>query len=438
MKRIFLIALCAASLSTARAQECRTLSVDEMFALLESNNPTLCAAVSGQEAAAAGLDFAKRMRLPDIDLAVSGNYLGNVFMTDRHFHNAKGYAAPHWANNFSIQVRQDIYAGGAVTAGVRMAELQQAQAEQNAVLTRQQLRFIALGQYLDLFTLANRRKVYQSNIALTETLIDDINAKHEQGMALKNDVTRYELQLADLKLGLRRVDDLFDVKNRELCTSLGIDGVTIVPDTVFSEPVFSPEENAAAGELSWQNEALLSSPQIKLADIGASMAEQNVKIARSEALPKLSFNAVDQFTGPITFEVPIIDQNLNCWYVGLTLSWSPSSLYKYNRKVRKSKVELRRSRELQAAAEETVGNTMFDAYTAYRRSFVELDTQTKSVRLATENYDVVHERYLNQLSLITDMIDASNIRLNAELLEADARMNVVYAYYKMKFVSGTL
>ena len=36
-------------------------------------------------------------------------------------------------------------------------------------------------------------KVYQSNIALTEKLIADINTKQQQGMALKNDVTRYEL-----------------------------------------------------------------------------------------------------------------------------------------------------------------------------------------------------------------------------------------------------
>ncbi len=438
MKRLFLIAVGIASALGALAQETRILSLDEMFALLESNNSTLCAATSGQEAAAVGVDAAKRQRLPDIDLAVSGSYLGNVFFTNRHFGDFNAHPAPHWANNFSLQVEQAIYTGGAVTADVRMAELQHEQAEQNTTLTREQLRFIALGQYLDLFTLANRRKVYQSNIALTETLIDDINARHEQGMALHNDVTRYELQLADLRLGLRRVDDLFDVKNRELCVALGIDGVTIVPDTVFADPIFSPDENSAAAELAWQNEALLFSPQIKLADIGSSIAEQNVKMARSEVLPKLSFVAIDQFTGPITYEVPIIDRNLNFWYVGLTLSWSPGSLYKYNRKVRKSKVELRQSREQQAAAEENVGNEMFDAYTAYRRSFVELDTQTKSVRLAEENYDVVHERYLNQLSLITDMIDASNIRLNAELLEADARMNVVYSYYKMKYVSGTL
>lgn len=41
-----------------------------------------------------------------------------------------------------------------------------------------------------------------------------------------------------------------------------------------------------------------------------------------------------------------------------------------------------------------------------------------------ENYDVVNERYNNQLALITDMLDASNMRLDAELSEADAKIAV--------------
>lgn len=58
---------------------------------------------------------------------------------------------------------------------------------------------------------------------------------------------------------------------------------------------------------------------------------------------------------------------------------------------------------------------MQQAYTMHKQSFVELRTQQKSVELAQQNYQVVSNRYNNQLALITDMIDASNIKLNAEL-----------------------
>jgi outer membrane protein TolC len=51
---------------------------------------------------------------------------------------------------------------------------------------------------------------------------------------------------------------------------------------------------------------------------------------------------------------------------------------------------------------------------------------------------VINERYINQLALITDMLDASNMKLDAELSEVDARINIAYAYYKMKYIAGQL
>jgi outer membrane protein len=60
------------------------------------------------------------------------------------------------------------------------------------------------------------------------------------------------------------------------------------------------------------------------------------------------------------------------------------------------------------------------------------------VELARQNYKVINDRYLNQLALITDMVDASNMKLSAELQEVNARIGIVYAYYKMKYIAGTL
>ena len=50
----------------------------------------------------------------------------------------------------------------------------------------------------------------------------------------------------------------------------------------------------------------------------------------------------------------------------------------------------------------------------------------------------MNARYLSQLALVTDMVDASNLKLNAKLSEVDARINIVYAYYRMKYVAGEI
>lgn len=66
------------------------------------------------------------------------------------------------------------------------------------------------------------------------------------------------------------------------------------------------------------------------------------------------------------------------------------------------------------------------------------DTQKKSLELAEQNYDVINNRYLNDLALITDMLDAGNSKLSAELQVVNARINILFNYYKLKKATGTL
>ena len=52
-----------------------------------------------------------------------------------------------------------------------------------------------------------------------------------------------------------------------------------------------------------------------------------------------------------------------------------------------------------------VDNQVQQAWTLWQQTYADLDTQRKSVELARQNYQVVNDRYLNQLALITDMLD---------------------------------
>ena len=183
-----------------------------------------------------------------------------------------------------------------------------------------------------------------------------------------------------------------------------------------------------------------------MAGVGERMAQQQEKIARSSMLPKIAIVAQNNFNGPITFELPPIDKNLNVWFVGIGVRYDLSSLFKSNKSVAKARLETQAAKERRAVAAELLNNSVQAAYVGYLQSYVELETQQKSVLLAQQksvllaqqNYEVVNNRYLNQLALITDMIDASNMKLDAELNEADAYINIAYAYYKMKYIAGQL
>lgn len=429
-----MLLMVVACVMPATSQERRAMTVTELFDLVESNSKTLQETKTSVDFAQKGIEAARTQRLPDVNASLSASYNGNVVMMDRDFTNAQGFSSPHFGNSFALEAQQVVYAGGAINAGIRIAELQRDMAVSGHRMTLNAQRFMALGQYLDLFKIQNRMLVYEQNIALTSRLIDDIRAKQERGMALKNDVTRYELQMETLRLGLRQLQDQQAILNHQLCNTLGLtDGIMISPDTTIVNAVFSQE-----GQQYWQQAALSSSPQIEQSQLSTRMAEQQLKLAKSEMLPKLAVVAADNFNGPFTYDIPPIDKNINYWYVGVGLRYNVSSLFKSKKKVSQAKTGVQQSLDQQKVVAESLDNQVQQAWTLYQQTFADLDTQRKSVQLARQNYQVVNDRYLNQLALITDMLDASNIRLNAELQEVDARINIVYAYYKMKYIAGTI
>lgn len=421
----------ASTLSTSGQHR---MSIEEMFKLIDKNNTSIQTEKTSVAAAQEGLKAAKSQRLPDINTQLSASYIGNALMTDRNFTNAQNLSSPHFGNQFLLDVQQTIYAGGAINASIRMAELGAEQAKLGFKLSEQNQRFIALGQYLDLEKIANREKVLNSNIVLTQKLISNIKEKHLQGVVLKNDITRYELQMETLKLSLTKLQNTRKILNHQLCNTLGINHTEIIEPTDDAATALFDRDS----ETYWQQTAEAASPQLQMVTVNEQITKQQEKLAKSQLLPKVAIVAQNNFNGPVTFELPPINRNLNVWYVGIGVQYKLSSIFKSNKKLSQARLQNQAATEQKAVAAEQLNNNVQAAYTNYLQSYVELETQQKSVQLARQNYEVVNDRYLNQLALITDMIDASNMKLDAELSEVDARISIAYAYYKMKYIAGQL
>lgn len=417
-----------------KAQQEQRMTVNELFELVESNSKTLQSQKISVEFAQKGIEVARTARLPEVNASASLSLNGDVLVTDRDFTHWEGYGAPRWGNSLAIEAQQVVYAGGAIDAGIRLAELQAEKAAVGVSQSREQQRFLALGQYMDIFKLRNREQVFVQNIELTQRLIADIQAKYEQGMALKNDVTRYELQLETLRLQLKKLQDQRSILNHQLVNQLGLPkGTVIVPDEGIISQVYSND-----GEAMWQDKALAESPMMRQVALSRQMAEQELRIARSDKLPKIALVAADNFSGPFTYDIPPLNKNINYWYLGVGVKYSLSSLFKSGKKIEQALVRTRQAEQAREVVTEQLNNQVQQAYTYYQQAYVELETQRKSVELAHQNYQVINDRYLSQLALVTDMIDASNVKLNAELNEVDARVGIAWAYYRLKYVAGAL
>ena len=75
---------------------------------------------------------------------------------------------------------------------------------------------------------------------------------------------------------------------------------------------------------------------------------------------------------------------------------------------------------------------------SYAEAHEQLHVQMKNVELARQNYAVVYNRYKNGVALIADMLDASVAKLSAEQQLVNACVNIIFHYYKLLYISGTL
>lgn len=409
------------------------LTLTDVFTRIENENRTMAMLRTAQEAAEQGIKSAKDARYPEINAEVNVSYIGDCFLTDRDFSNYTKAPSPHFGNGFTLEAQQVVYAGGAVNAAVKMAEHEGRMSEAVISQSRQGLRLMAAGEYLDLFRTDNSIKVYEKNIALTTKLIEEINAKREQGLALAADVTRYELRLEMLKLDLVRLRNTREIMNYRLVNSLGLPEGAVVSSALADE-----EDLRDRSRQHWQEIAADSSPEMKVSGINADMALTRQKLVRSERLPKIAVVAYENFNGPITFEIPPIDKNLNIWYVGLGIRYNFSSLYKSGHKLKQAEIAVRQAEQAKDVTEENLRNNVQKAYADYTQSYVELETSEKSLQLADENYGRVHDRYMEQLVLVTDMLDAFNMKLEAELDVSAANAGIQYRLCCLRYAAGIL
>lgn len=409
------------------------LTLTDVFTRIENENQTISMLRTAQEAAEEGIKSAKNARFPEINAELNVSYIGDCFLTDRNFSNYTKAPSPHFGNGFTLEAQQVVYAGGAVNAAVKLAEHEGHMSEAVISKSRQGLRLMAAGEYLDLFRTDNSIKVYKENIALTTKLIEEINARREQGLALAADVTRYELRLKMLKLDLVRLQNTREIMNYRLVNSLGLPEGTVISSILGDE-----EDMRDRSRQNWQEIAADASPEMKVSGIKADMALTRQKLVRSERLPKIAVVAYENFNGPITFEIPPIDKNLNIWYVGLGFRYNFSSLYKSGHKLKQAAIEVRQAEQARNITEENLRNDVQKAYADYMQSYVELETSEKSLQLADENYERIHDRYMEQLVLVTDMLDAFNMKLDAELGVSAANAEIQYRLCCLRYAAGIL
>lgn len=418
----------------AFGQNQSVITLEQLFDSAERYSAQLRPSFSAEEEANQEIRVARAARLPDINASLSLSYLGDGVTTKRNFSDYQKAPIPHYGNALSLSVNQPVFAGGAITSGIQLAQLKLTASRYATELQRDNIRFRIAGFYLDIYKYTNLRSVVHHNIDQARKVLDEMQARYEQGVALQNDITRYELLVSNLELQLVKINNTIDILNSNLVAIAGLQqGTIIMPDSAILDKALP-----ALSESSWQTEASINSPLLKLAQSKVDISRKAEDLTNSERLPKVGLQAGWSIDGPILVEVPPINRNLSYWYVGVGVSYNISSLFMTNKALSRNRAATIKVSDELAAAKENTELAVREDYIRYLESYEQLNTQQKSVELAEINYNTVFTRYSADMALITDMLDAANSKLEAEQQLVNARINIIYYYYKLLFTSGKI
>lgn len=408
------------------------LSVDSLLQLGMAQNVQLRILHQQEEMARSRAKTARTAKLPEVQVGLKGGYLGQPIVFREGLSHPTRPQSPHWLQNYEIDFSQPIYQGGRIRYSIEKADIEQKIAELQTLQNEADIKLALLEQYMQLFSLYKQQTVLARNIEESTKRLENIKSKKRQGLITNNDVLRSELQLTNDRLALQEVDNSLTLMSQQLDILLGLDEQTlIVPDTTLLRQINPTSDYAdylqKAYRDDWTMRRLRQETQLAL---------NNQRLVKAEFLPQLSLYAGSTLARPITRTMA--DYYNNSWNIGLTLSYPLSSLYKNRHKLEEARLNIDASQQQEELRKQSLRMEIRTALIRHQEAQDRVKAMELSVRQARENYRIMRNRYFGQLSILTDLLDANSVLLDAELQLTTARARVIYTYYELQKACGLL
>ena len=420
-------------------QDSLRLSMENIFDMTMEKNREIKLSKAYLSRAESVVQDKKNNRLPTASFSASAGYLTDVGVLGLGAMSTGFYQMPHFSNSYAMQASVYLYTGGRLTADINIAELERELAALNIQKNSQSVKLIIAGYYLDLYQLYQQKKVYEKNIVLGKELLEKINNRYQTGIALKSDRIRNELLVSTFELALANLKEHITIANNNIVSTLSLPENTIViPDTEIAIPEKIGQLFFLTTTDGLQKSALQKNTDNREAKIKMAVADKKLKLARSSKLPELSLFLSSALTRPYTFDIPAKDIFANNNAIGAKLTFPISNLYLSKKKIEIASKDVGISRLDKELTEETITRDVRNQFIKCREAYNQLTTLYKQQELADENYRRITDNYIEQLALNTEVMDASNQKLEASLRITQAKVQILYTYYQLLKTLGEL
>ena len=393
------------------------LTVDQLFERGVQYSLQLQADAMKESMAQERTRTARTARLPELQIGLKGGFVGQPVVWERGLSAPLYPDAPDWSQNYAIDLAQPLYQGGKIRSAIHKADIEKQVAELQTLTDRAENKLKLLNQYMNLFSLLKQH---------------EIRRMKKEGLITNNDVLRSEMQLTNDRLSLQETENSIVLVSQQLDILLGQDeNVLLRPDTALLYQAVALQSYD-----DYIVQAYANNPVMKLLRAQTELARNEIRSTKSFSLPGISLYASNTLARPVSRT--LADMYNNNWNVGVSVSYPLSSLYKNNHKIKESKMRMSLRKNEEEQKMQGIRMEVRSAFLRHREAMQRVEALKLSVRQAEENYRIMQNRYLNQLAILTDLLDANSVRLNVELQLVTARTRVIYTYYQLQKACGRL
>lgn len=359
------------------------------------------------ERAAEQIRVAKSDFLPS--LSASGS-----FITD--FRRSEG--ADLWGFTLQPRIEQILYAGGAVRAAYRRANVQGGVVAENQRSTQLDVRNAAERAYYSLSAMQLYRAATREYVAIVRSLYRVVEERFREGYVAKGDLLQVETRMSEAEYSLREIENNYDVALHRFNALRGVvDGEDVVLSNSIIDSVALPARIGV-------EQMLAQRPDMRAAMLSTLAAEYGVKVTRGQYNPRLTAGVSGswQTYSPNTSARTYLDGAL---VVGVSVP-----LFHWGERraaVAVARADVRRAENSVEQLHRDAAEQEADGWSTMTSSYSQIQSSLHNLAIAAENLSISTYSYQEGQATVLDVLQAQISWLQLYTNAITARFNYAVA-----------
>lgn len=378
----------------------------------------------------------KLEKLPDVDFLTGFKVLGNIRQFENGFLNpATKYEVPREQYNFTLSAEIPIYLGGRLKNDEHKAEIETEISKLTTKKTGKELRLQIITGYLQVLHIEDQQELLREKMHEDTVNINHIEALRKNGVVTNNEVLRTKLQLSNHKMAYTELENQKAIVEHQIKTLIAFpehEEFHVTTQGLISETDLVYFAEGVVEEAYHNNEGL----EIAKKDI--SIKNIDKKLTKANQLPIITGGGEYGYNYPNFMFFPPVAHLYRFGAVGFSVKVPLANFYKNKEKMAIADENIAIAKLEVEEKEEQIRNDVFRATKLYEEAIEKIEIAKEAIEQAKENYRIVKLKYANQLSLITELIDADNAYLEAQSQMISLQINKQLKYYQLQYILGNI